>query len=232
MLKVDLHTHTINSGDGLNTLYEMAQEASNRGLKILGTGSHGPYQKNSYPIEAYSVFDRIPKELFGVRILPMIEMNVLDEKGTLDVRDSSIKHIKARLCGLHFDLGGKEQNTRALIEAIKNPHVQIITHPYCYFETDIEEIAEAACQHGKLLELNNSTFKYSRGKMTWLEQVRKMIAVVRKHNHFIIINSDAHIASDIGEDMSVLEHKDTLGLTDKMIINNDLALLEKHISRL
>ncbi|MFH0875277.1 MAG: PHP domain-containing protein [archaeon] len=230
MLLADLHTHTVNSGDGLNTLYEMAQEAGRKGLKILGCVSHGPSFNSSYPHDAYCVFERVNKELFGVRILMGIEMNIIDESGRIDVKENSHKFIMAKLAGLHEDLGSIEKNTNAIFNAIANPNVHIITHPYCYFKTDIEKIALAAVKYNKLLELNNSTFKYNMERIPWqLDSARKMVAVLKKHNHKLIINSDAHVASDLGEDMAVLSYKKELGLADEMIINSDLITLKKFL---
>ena len=39
---LDLHTHTIASGHAYNTLYEMAQSASQKGLALLGVTEHAP----------------------------------------------------------------------------------------------------------------------------------------------------------------------------------------------
>ncbi len=39
---VDTHTHTIVSGHAYTTFLENVEEASNIGLKVLGTTDHGP----------------------------------------------------------------------------------------------------------------------------------------------------------------------------------------------
>ena len=40
--KLDVHTHTIVSGHAYSTMQEMAREAAERGLKILGITEHAP----------------------------------------------------------------------------------------------------------------------------------------------------------------------------------------------
>ena len=40
---LDIHTHTTASGHAYNTIYEMAQSASRKGLALLGISDHGPF---------------------------------------------------------------------------------------------------------------------------------------------------------------------------------------------
>ena len=40
--KLDVHTHTIVSGHAYSTMQEMAQEAANRGIELLGITEHAP----------------------------------------------------------------------------------------------------------------------------------------------------------------------------------------------
>ena len=44
---LDIHTHTIASGHAYNTIYEMAQSASRKGLALLGISDHGPAMEGS-----------------------------------------------------------------------------------------------------------------------------------------------------------------------------------------
>ena len=44
---LDIHTHTTASGHAYNTIYEMAQSASRKGLALLGISDHGPAMEGS-----------------------------------------------------------------------------------------------------------------------------------------------------------------------------------------
>lgn len=222
MLKVDLHTHNVNSLDGLSTLQEMALEASRKKLKILGITPHGPSPDFlTMPEDAYEVFQRVPKTIAGVRIVMGAELNVGHEDYYLR-RPSSWKYLKVRAAGIHTPIReNTKEATDAVLKAIKDPRIHFITHPYYRNSADIEKIADAAVRHNKLLEVNNSNFKYNMSKdPNLLERAKKMIDIIQAAEHKVIINSDAHISFDIGEDEHILKHKE-LGLREKDIINND-----------
>ena len=91
---IDLHTHTIASGHAYNTLYEMAQAASSHGLLVLGSTDHGPTMPGSCHEFYFINFAVIPKELFGVRILMGCELNILDYKGTVDLKPQHLEKIR------------------------------------------------------------------------------------------------------------------------------------------
>ena len=46
---LDVHTHTLASGHAYSTIREMAQTASEKGLKLLGITEHGPKMPGSCP---------------------------------------------------------------------------------------------------------------------------------------------------------------------------------------
>jgi putative hydrolase len=220
MLIFDLHTHTVNSGDGLSTLAEMAKEASKRKLKILGITPHGPAVSHSFPQDAYSVFDRVPRTIFGVKVLMSVELNIVDPDGSLDIKNQNFKYLDYGLAGIHRDLGMID-NTKGVINAIKNKEIDIISHPYAHYMCDIEKVADAAVKKNKFLELNNSTFKYNMERCPWqVDQARKMIDVLKECNHKLIINSDAHIASDVGEDAAIWRYSKKIGLDKKMVLED------------
>ena len=116
MLKADLHTHTVNSGDGLNTLYEMVKEASERKVELIGITPHGPSLAQSFPVQAYGVFNRVPKHLFGVRVLMSAELNILDIEGKVDIENENFKNLDYGLAGLHFGFEPEDvkNNTKAI----------------------------------------------------------------------------------------------------------------------
>ena len=165
MLKIDLHTHTIASGHAFNTINEMAEKASEKGVEILGITDHGPALPGSAPMSYFLCGYRLPKEIKGVRVLFGVEANIVDKNGKLDIPDKYLKRLDIVIAGYHNNCGlesaSVEKNTQAIINAMENPLVKIISHPYNKkekFKVDIEKLVKASCKHDVLLEVNCSYF--------------------------------------------------------------------------
>mgnify|MGYP003965747399 CR=1 FL=1 len=232
MLKVDLHNHTIKSSCGLCTVNEMINEAKERGLEVFGLADHGP--KCGLEDVHFQLYYRLPKYFGKTRVLFGGEFNILDEKGNLDAKEKILKKLDYAIAGFHSigqEKNDIEYNTKAMINAIKNPYVKIISHPtyFGYFEVDIERVAEAACEHKVLLEINISHFRCEpKLKQGSIPAIKKMIEIIKKNNHFVIVNSDSHHTSEIGDDSCLDKFRDEIGLTDDIIINNNMEELKKY----
>ena len=74
----------------------------------------------------------LKREMFGIRMLFGAELNVLDEEGSVDLPDSVLSSLDIAVASIHlpcYKKGTKERNTLAYINAMKNPHINIIGHP-------------------------------------------------------------------------------------------------------
>ena len=130
---LDLHTHTLASGHAYNTLMEMARAASEKGLRYLGITEHAPSIPGSCDPIYFRNLHVVPRELFGVKLLLGAELNILDTHGTLDLDEWYYEHcLDLRIAGIHrqcWQGGTAEENTQGMIAAIRNPYVNIISHP-------------------------------------------------------------------------------------------------------
>ncbi|MFH1511694.1 MAG: PHP domain-containing protein [Candidatus Woesearchaeota archaeon] len=228
MLKIDLHVHTVQSGHAFNTIHDMALEARRKKMRIIGITDHGPFITGRGLEIYFKMGYRIPDRLFGVKILFGAELNIVD-RGVVDLDDKILKKLKVVLAGFHkieqYKDQGIKKNTDAMILAMKNPHVNIISHPYTRIcPVDIEKVALAACKYNKLLELNCSNFRYikhsSKMDKDTIPIVQKMIKTVKQQGKKFIINSDAHILHELGDDSAVMAMQKELGFTAKDVINN------------
>jgi putative hydrolase len=226
MLKIDLHVHTINSGHAFNTLHEFAAEAARKKMSMFAITDHGPSYPGSVPYGYFLLGWRLPKMVSGVRLLFGVEANIIDGSGRLDLPDNLLEGLVPVIAGIHGHAGykdlGVEGNTQALLNVMKNPHVHMISHPIVSkYPVDIRRVAEAACANRKLLELNNSIFngmnRLSRDELMYYSQ---MIGIVRKNGCKVIVNTDAHILSELGDDSAVMRFRKELGFRDDDIINN------------
>jgi putative hydrolase len=230
-LKVDLHTHTSVS-DGSNIAYEMIQEASCRGLKILGITDHGPAHGTDIryfrDIDPYLNFN-------GMSVYFGCEASVMTLHGDLDLPETYQKNMGVLLAGLHrtgFKDKTKENNTKAIVNAMKNPHVSIISHPYLeFYPVDINVVVESSVETNTFLELNVSAIENHCCGSKIIQTYRKMIDLSRDMGKRIIIGSDAHSISEIGKCDSILGVWETLGLQEDDIINNYLDVLKSILNK-
>lgn len=236
MIKVDLHTHTVATGHAFNTVSEMAARAKEIGIEILGFAEHGPILPDGASVSYFNVGKRLPNYIDGVRILFGAELNIISAEGELDLEEKVIKDLDYVIAGMHIykdnEGKGKEYYTKAIVNAIKNPLVQMISHPYLVgrngLDIDIDIITETACEYDKLLEVNSSFFYKSGVDKRVPELIKRMVEILKSHNKKTIINSDAHMIYELGKDKEVREKFNYLGLTEDDIINNDIEAVKAY----
>lgn len=199
----DLHTHTIASGHAYSTLKENVEAAKERGLAALGISDHAPAMPGGAHSFYFGNFKVIRETIMGVRIYMGIEANVLDYEGTIDGGEELVGKLRYVIASLHppcIVSGTAEQNTRALVGAMRNPFVKIIGHPDDdRFPLDYEELVSAAKRENVALELNNSSFCPGSGRVNARKNVRVLLNLCRFRDVPVIMSSDAHIYYDIGE---------------------------------
>ena len=228
MLKIDLHVHSIASGHTFNTIYELAQEASRKGVELIAITDHGPNMKGSAHLEYFSMTKRIPKELFGVKILFGCEANIVDHDGRIDLPIEYLKSLDLVLIGFHkltdySENNTIEQNTTAMIKAIEKYPIHIIAHPYRLdFPIFVRDVVSVASSHNVLLEINNPIFRDTRHNSNneLILKTREMVTFCKQIGAKLIIGSDAHIASEVGDDSNILYHWKALGLDNSLIISS------------
>lgn len=232
---VDAHTHTLASGHAYGTVSEMVQAAHDRGLKVLGLTEHGPGTPGAcHPIYFVNL-QVIPRQQRGVRLLMGAEMNIMDYQGTLDLEPKYIRHLDLRIAGIHnicYTPGSMEENTSALLGAISNPAVDIISHPDDgRVPVDYEAVVAAAQQHHTLLEINNNSMRL-KSRVRVRENIGTILTLCKERNHPIIMDSDAHYMDDVGNITFVSALLDEIGFPDDLVLNTQpdafLAWIEKN----
>ena len=158
----DIHTHSIASGHGtICTISDMAKAASKKGLKLLGITDHGPGTLAAGTSSYFRSLTYAPKKRFGIELLFGVELNILDEYGTVDLEEPHLGDMDVTIASLHkpcIQPGSREYNTQCLISAMKNPHINIIGHPDDgRYMVDMEAVVQAAKEYHTLLELNNNS---------------------------------------------------------------------------
>jgi putative hydrolase len=117
--------------------------------------------------------------------------------------------------------------------AMANPQINTLNHIYrIVFPVNIEKVAQTACDQGKLLEISIAVFSKKKIPDEVVERISRMIKVVKQNKQKILLGSDAHIATEIGEDKGFNKYKKKLGLTAKDIANNDIKYLRKFVKNI
>ena len=161
------------------------------------------------------------------------EINILDYKGTLDLKPEHIKHLDLRIAGIHFQCykpGSIDENTTAIINAIKNPDIDIISHPddgHC--PLDYEAVVKAAKEYHTLLELNNNALRSS-SRLNVAQNQETLMKLSMKYDVPMICGSDAHYMNDIANYTCIEPIIKKVNFPDKLIINYDTKKFEDYIN--
>jgi len=228
----DLHTHTIASGHAYGTIREMALEASNRGLQLLGISEHAPGIPGTVNPFYYNNLQVIPRTLYGVEIIHGCEINVLSG-GKLSLKQEYIDLLDYAIVGIHrqcYEDAGKDQNTNNLIECMKNKKVRFVSHPDDdHTPLDYEELVIAAQKYNVALEVNNSSLIKEKRRLNCVQNYKKMLELCMRYGVNIIVNSDAHDPSWVAEFGLAYKLLTELKFDEDLILNNHLEKVKKFI---
>lgn len=236
-LIADLHTHTIASTHAYATITEMAYEASELGLFALAITDHArtmPGAPGPFYFESLGI---LPEYLQGVRLLRGIEANICDYDGNIDVEPSLQNHLDWIVASMHtITLDGKatvEKCTNAYLKLAENPNVNVIGHSGSeYFKYDYDKVIPVFAKNGKLVEINDSAFRYKRDYVGNCVTIAKLC---KKYGARICVDTDAHFTNTLGRANKTLEMLEDIDFPEKLIVNTSVENLkayfdEKNIS--
>ncbi|SHH58259.1 phosphatase [Clostridium grantii] len=220
---IDVHTHTIASGHAYSTLTENAKQASEIGLKVLGTTEHGPTMYDSPHPWYFGNYRVLPRELFGVTMLYGCEANIIKSNGELDLPLEYQKTVDILIASLHdicFEPNTRDKNTEAVLNAMENPYIDILGHlgnpTYPIWE---EKIIQKAKEKNILIEFNNSSMTTSRPGSR--QYCKKIAELCKENGNMVILNTDSHFNLHIGQFQQVHELMQEVEMPDDKIINID-----------
>jgi len=198
----DLHTHSTWS-DGKLSIQEMADAAIERGLKVLAITDHSASLGVAGGLtvrrlkEQRQEIDAV-QDVLGetIHLLQGSEVEIRSD-GSLDYPDDILIDLDIVIASLHTGLRQpREKVTQRLLNAIRNPHVDVIAHPTGRIipnregaDLDMAAVLEAAAEHGVALEINAHPARLD------LDDIYARRAIEMGIN--LSINTDAHSASDM-----------------------------------
>lgn len=230
-LVADLHTHTIASTHAYATITEMATQAQKLGLFAIAVTDHartmpgapGPFYFESLPV--------IPDYVEGVRLLKGIEANICDYYGNIDVEESLQHSIDIIVASLHtLTIDGEatvEKCTNAYLNLAQNPNVNIIGHSGSdYFKYDYDTVIKEMAKQGKLIEINDSAFRYNKShKPNCIEIAKKCM----KYGARICVDTDSHFTHTLGKADKTLHMLKDIDFPEKLIVNTDVDRMKAYL---
>ncbi|TDT66970.1 putative hydrolase [Hypnocyclicus thermotrophus] len=231
---IDLHVHSNVSTHAYSTLNELIQTAKDKkllGFALTNHGSMAPDSPHDYHFGNLKIFD---KYINGIRLFKGIEANIISENGDTDLPKKYYDLIEIKLCGFHKGTpygDGKniEKNTIALINAIKNKELTIISHlGNPSYKVHYEEVIKIASEYNVAIEFNNSSLTTSR--LGSEKNCYEIAELCKKYNTFISLGSDAHHSSFLGNFQEVYKIINKVNLNTKMIINTSINKVEEFIN--
>ena len=205
-LKGDLHTHT-NSTDGTMSIMDMALHASKKfGLKYIAITDHTKSLGLANGLNENQLLNQINKiemindtlkqdsmadAVSNFRILSSAEVNILKD-GSLDISNNILDKLDIVGASIHSNFSySRDIQTNRLIQAGRNPSVDILFHPTGRlinkregYAVDMEKVIEMACDTNTILEINSNYHRLDLRD----EHIRTSV----ENGVKLAINSDAH----------------------------------------
>lgn len=190
------HIHT-NYSDGINSLFQLVEEAQRAGYKYLGISDHSQsaiyanglkLEQIKRQREEIQEFNEKHPDFY---IFSGIEADIHSD-GTIDYPDNVLELFDFVIASVHsnFSVTG-EKATQRLIKAMENPYVTMLGHPTGRillgregYEPDMEEVIKAAKVNDVIIELNASPYRLD---IDW-----RHLKVLKELKGMVSINPDAH----------------------------------------
>jgi len=170
-IKGDLHCHSKWNG-GTDTIEGMAKIAQKMGYEYIGISDHTKFLRIEHGLDEKKLtlqgrqIERLNRKFEAnnkkFRILQGCEANILGN-GELDIKDKVLEKLDYVIAGIHsrFKLT-ERQMTERIIRVMKNPNVDIISHPTGRilkrrdeYKINLDKILKVAKETRTVLEINS-----------------------------------------------------------------------------
>ncbi|MBI4330578.1 MAG: DNA polymerase/3'-5' exonuclease PolX [Chloroflexi bacterium] len=162
----DFHVHS-NWSDGHDSIEDMVAVARATGYEFIALTDHSVGRGIARGLNVERVrqqeqeIKKVEQNAGGIRVLHGAEVDIRAD-GTLDFPDDLLSQFDVVVAAVHSAMGqDKDRMTRRVIDAMRNPHVDIIAHPTCRLlgerepvDIDMEQIFRVAAETGTALEIN------------------------------------------------------------------------------
>lgn len=233
-LIADTHMHTVASTHAYSTLQEDVHAAALKGLYAVAITDHGELMPGAPKPWYFENLVVVPRHLEGVLVLRGQETNVLDCDGSIDLSPADAEVLDWVVASIHRPVFREkaptmEQITNAWLAVAKNPHVNVIGHSgtagYAY---DYERVLPEFGRNGKLVELNESTF---RNRQTSVPNCKKIMALCKKLGVPVIVDTDSHFSTQIGCFEHSLKLLEELDFPEELVVNSSVERFNSYLEQ-
>ena len=233
---LDTHAHTIVSGHAYNTIREMAQMAKEKGLEAFALTEHAPQMPGTCHEFYFQNLHIVPREMYGVRLFMGVELNIMNEKGEVDLPESTLCQMDIAIASIHGPCYKGERTeeaiTAAYLAAMENPLIHIIGHPDDgRYDIDYEALVQGAREYGKVLELNNHSMDPDCNRENAVENDTIMLEYCKKYRVPVVMDSDAHFDLLIGEFDLARDLLTKLDFPEELVLNRSVDAVKKYVNR-
>lgn len=231
---LDTHAHTIVSGHAYNTIREMAQMAKEKGLEAFALTEHAPQMPGTCHEFYFQNLHVVPREMYGVRLFMGVELNIMNEKGEVDLPESTLCQMDIAIASIHGPCYKGERTeeaiTAAYLAAMENPLIHIIGHPDDgRYPVDYEQLAKKAKETGTVLEVNNGSLRPGGFRVDTRKNDLKMLEYCKKYEVPVTMGSDAHMDVDLADYSYALPVIEESHFPEELIVNSSAELLKSCI---
>ncbi len=230
LIAADMHTHTVASTHGFSTVKEMTEEAAAKHLKAIAFTDHTPASTDGPHVwHFHNLHKALPRELFGVKLIFGAEASIIDYEGNIDFPHEECAALDWIIASYHkssLKPGTLEQHTNMYLRLAENEDVDVIGHcatVICPF--DYKKCLKKFKEYNKLVEINESTILWKNTRNNYIE----IIKICKKYKIPVIINTDAHFCSIVGDVTESEKLIKELDFPDSLIINSDWDRLKEYI---
>lgn len=228
-IKTDLHCHTLASVHAYSTIKEMVDSAVEKGLELIALTDHGVGMDPHMPFAFFCNYKEIPDYISGVRVLCGCEVNILDNKGTLDMPEELLKSMDFVGVSVHDGIheGMDEDHTECYLKLLEKPYVDMLCHsgnPRA--EYDIDTVLKRAGELHKLIEINAHTFSVRPANV---KNCRKIAERAKALGVGIAVNSDAHFYTTVNQIEPALAMLREIDFPEELIMNRSYAALKDYL---
>jgi DNA polymerase (family X) len=199
-IKGDLHVHC-NWNGGANAIDVIADAAMALGYEYIGISDHTKFLRIEHGLDEEQLLERnleidalnekLRKAGKNFVILKGCEANIMND-GSIDIADEVLAQLDYVIAGIHsnFRMSRSEMMARLRV-AMRNPHVDIISHPTGRilkrreeYEVAVGELLQIARDTGTVLEINSYPDRLDLGDHN--------IHAAKQAEVKMVINTDAH----------------------------------------
>ena len=198
-IRGDLHVHTKWS-DGSHNLDTLVKAAREKGYQYIAVTDHTKGLGIAHGLdeerlaEQGRLIDAANGKQAGFRILKGTEVDIRSD-GSLDLPDEALAGLDIVVASVHSGFKqSREQITKRLLAAIRNPCVSVIAHPTGRligerdaYAVDMEAVLKEAAKYGVAMEINAYPLRLDLNDLH--------VKMARACGVTLVINTDTHVTS-------------------------------------